>query len=260
MTNVFQIRNDANKVVVDGSHMVPQFIGKIVTKDDNIRSQDGAEQGFQSRSYSGRAPDFGGRDVIIFWTFPPDVWWYIPSPFMHAGSSGTPSAGLFALCSPGAYINGVPEGYVFALGHVNHSGVNPALRTWDPASGKLLFDSGALHLAIEGIGSNVSYPYDWDRNVGLGIGGKRAFLVPNVTRYAEQFEGALTSENGMATAQNWLGVVKYSGGALFTRMLLAYNVEAPASNPGSRAGYNEDQTFGNTDGLLMPMINASLYD
>lgn len=259
MSYTFRIRNAAGKVQVSGDHMVPQFIGKIVTRDDNIRMQEGAEFGFQSRSYSGQAPNFSSRHVIVLWALPPDVWWYIPSPFMNAGASGTPNAGLFALCPPGAVINGVPEGYVFALGSVQHSGVQPALRTWD-AAGNLLFDSGTLHLAIEAIASDVSYPYGSDRNAGIALPGKPAFLVPHVNRRAEQFDGFLNQPDRIATAQSWLGVVKRSGGALYTRMLQASNGEVNATNPNSRAGYNDDQTSGNTSGLLMPMINAALYD
>ena len=259
MSYVFRIRNAAGQVQVSGDHMVPQFIGKIVTHDDNIRSQQGGESGFESRSYSGTAPNFGGRHVIILWTLPPDVWWYIPSPFMNAAASGTPNAGLFAFCAPGAVISGTPEGYVFALGSVQHSGVQPALRTWD-AAGTLLFDSGTLHLAIEAIAADVSYPYGSDRNVGIALPGRPAILVPHVTRHAEQFGGYLSHPELDATAQSWVGAVKRSGGAVYTRMLLASNEEISATNPGSRGGYSQDQTSGNTSGLLMPIINAALYD
>jgi hypothetical protein len=258
MSYVLRIRNAKNQLQVNAENMVPQFVGKITAYDDGIRVG-GLEAGFESRSYSGAAPNFSGRLVFVFWVLPPDVRWYIPSPFLGAGASGA-RQGLFALCPPNQTIYGVPEGYVFALDGVLHSGVQPALRTWRPGGGPLTFDSGSLHLAIQSIADNVTYPYGEDRNTGIALPNKAGILVPHVVRSAEQFEGFRTRPDLTATRQEWVGVVLRSGNALLTRFFQSANNEGQATDGSSRGGYSVDQTFGNTSGLIMPVINAALYD
>jgi hypothetical protein len=259
MSSVFRIRNAKNQLQINAENMVPQFVGKITAYDNGIRAG-GLETGFQTRSYSGVAPNFSGRFVCVYWALPADVRWYIPSPFLSAGSSGAPNIGLFAICPPEQVISGVPEGYVFALNGVLHSNVQPALRTWRSGGGPLTFDSGSLHLAVHSIADNVSYPYDADRNTGITLPTKAGILVPHVVRQSEQFDGRLARPDLISTRREWAGVVLRTGNALLTRFFQTANGDAPATDGSSRGGYSVDQTFGNTSGLIMPVINAALYD
>lgn len=258
MSHVFKIFNAAGQLQVSDSFMVPQFIGRIVTQADGISANQGAEMGLESRSYSGAAPNFGGRNVIVYWAFPEGHWWWAPSPFMSSGSSGLAHVGMYALVTPGTAIVGAPVGYVFALDFVQHSGVQPALRTW--RDGNLMFDSGTLHLATQLVISGVTYPIGSDHNIGVSLPTKPGFLLPHVVRTVEQYDGDLEREDGVAHLDQWISMVRRSGNTVTTRFLQVVDQDVGASDSGSRLGYTEDATYGNTSGLIIPVINATLYD
>jgi hypothetical protein len=252
-----RIFNDAGHAQVSDELMVPQFVGKVTTVDDNIVSQQGAESGFESRSYSGQLPAFGGRDVMIFWTFPAGVWWYPPSVYLTSSASGA-TAGMFALCAPDAVITGTPVGYVFALGSVISSGEQYAMRLWN-AAGALMFDSSVLHLNLHQVASGIALPVDSNHSATLSLPSKPAFLIPIAVRMQEEYDGILNSPDGTAHLKEWVSAISRTSSTVSTRLLLTYDGDYPSSDS-SRAGYFEDQTYGNTSGLILPIIDAAIYD
>ncbi len=259
MTFGVRIFNDSGLLQVHDDYMIPQFVGKITTVNDNIIVDEGGELGFESRSYSGVAPNFSGRDVMVFWHFPEGVFWYPADVFLPAAVSGA-NIGLFALCAPSAVITGTPTGYVFALGPVIASAEQFCLRMWN-AAGTLMFDSGSPHLSVNTVASGAAFPVGSEHTTTITMPAKPAILLPQARRTAESYEGALATEDGNATFHEWIGVIRRTGStSLATRMLDVRTYEALASNDLSNAGYSEDQTYGNTTGLVMPIINAALYD
>lgn len=255
MTFGVVIRTAGGHLQIHGDYMVPQFIGKVTTSQFGSDISEGAESGYVTRNYVGVAPDSGGRAVMVFWTLPDGVWWYSKSTYLDSTSSGV-NLGAVAFLPSGTVVSGTPTAYVFALDFVANSGVNPAMRIYGPPPAlKLNFDSGQLHLNLDQAPGGFSFVEGSAASTSLSLPNKSAFLIPDVVRIAESH--ARLAE--FSTHIEWFGCLKKVGSTLYSQMIKGYHSSA---FPGSGGGisYNEDNLYGNTSGLVVPIINAAIYD
>lgn len=260
MSFVIRAYSATGKLQLHEDFPSPQFMGKIITANDNIISQQGGEFGYETRSYSGTAPNFHGRDVIIFWSLPQGVQWLMQSTYAIAAASGSANMGGFAFCAPGTVITGAPIGYVFALGAPLQSAEQFCARAWD-GGGNLIFDSGIPTLSPHQAPVMPSFVPGQTSTVTLdrALPANPAFLMPRVTRDEEVYEGYL-SGSSIAHKREWWGSLQHSNGIVQARFPLVEDEDISATNSSSRAGYSEIQTYGNSAGLILPIINASTYD
>jgi len=246
----------------DGTYMVPEFIGKINITSAITEAYNGGENNFQVTRYGGPVPYKGGRGVMIFWTIPDtsnDVWYWPQDQYIYPNTGESFNAGMDMIKQLGTATPGTPEGYAFALDFCTKSDANYGRRIWNPDTGKLIFDSGHKLLNIQQVGT-LGFSASGINSYGFSLPAKPAILIPRIYRDIEDFTGSLdTSNNGNSEFTEYLGAVRRRGNVIDTRMVLTDNMNAPASNFG-RASYHQDQTYGNINGVFMPVINASLYD
>lgn len=88
---------------------------------------------------------------------------------------------------------------------------------------------------------------------------KPAFLMPDVVRKIDEYEGSNTG-NGIGRMREWWGSVSHSTGVVSVRFPQVQDEQVPASDIFSTFGYYQDRTYGNTGGLTLPIIDASIYD
>lgn len=245
----------AGRRLIDNVNLVPEFIGKVVLNPTPIVTSEGGESGYLSHDYAGQLPPTNGRPYMVFWTLPAssaDVWWWPKEQFGFPGSALV-YTGISAFFSPTTPNPGVlPEAYVFSLGPVEISSLKIAVRLWDMA-GRLLFDSGKLHLAVHQVAAGVALGYTETAVALPSLPGKPAFLVPSVYRDQESH----SRSDPKASFMEWLGCYRRTGGDIISRMVKVNDFLVPSNQTGS---YFEDQTYGNTSGLVVPVIDASLYD
>ena len=83
---------------------------------------------------------------------------------------------------------------------------------------------------------------------------KPAFLFPHVGRHKELHEKRADD----ARVTSWLGCYRRrTANILTSRMVKVFDRDLPARQSN---GYFEDQVYGNTSGLVLPVLNAALYD
>lgn len=241
--------------LIDNVNLVPEFIGKVTLNPTPIISSDGGESGFLSHRYSGALPATNGREFMVFWTLPvsdENIWWFPQDQFGFAGG-GYVYTGIQAFFAPSVALPAIlPEAYVFSLSPVEISTARVATRLWDTA-GRLLFDSGKVHLAIQQIAAGINVSSTESSLALPSLPGKPAFLLPSIWRNRESYSTKATS----ASLTEWLACYRRTGGNVKSRMVETNNFDVP---PKSTQGYFEDQTYGNTSGLVLPVIDASLYE
>ncbi|MDN2671404.1 hypothetical protein OX459_08375 [Janthinobacterium sp. SUN026] len=241
--------------LVDGVNLVPEFIGRVTLGPTPMVTSDGAESDYLSHSYSGRLPATNGQPYMVFWTFPvtdADIWWWPQDQFGFGGSAliYTGIVALHAASTPTPSV--LPVGYVFSLGPVEISSASMATRLWN-SSGQLLFDSGKLHLALQQVVSGLAVGYAESSIELPGIVANPAFLVPSIYRDRETY----SRDAPRASFTEWLACYRRTGARISSRMVLVNDFQVP---PKQRGGYFEDQTYGNTSGLVLPVLDASIYD
>ncbi|WFR77824.1 hypothetical protein P9875_19095 [Janthinobacterium rivuli] len=246
---------DAGHRLIDNVNLVPEFIGKVTLNPTPIISNDGAENSYLAYRYSGVLPPTNGRPYMVFWTLPvsmADMWWWPQDQFGFPGSGliYTGIDAFFAASTPAPAV--LPEAYVFSLAEIEISNAPIAVRLWNTA-GKLLFDSGKVHLAIQQIAAGINVSSIESSLALPSLPGKPAFLVPSIMRNREYYSSRASS----ARFTEWLACYRRTGGNVKVKMVETSNFDIPPSNT---HGYFEDQTYGNTSGLVLPVIDASLYE
>ena len=241
--------------LIDNVNLVPEFIGKVTLNPTPIISNDGAESDFLSHRYSGALPATNGREFMVFWTLPVSdekIWWFPQDQFGFAGG-GYVYMGIQAFFTPSVALPTLlPEAYVFSLSPVEISTAPMAARLWDTA-GRLLFDSGKVHLAIQQIAAGINVSNTESSLALPSLPAKPAFLVPSIWRNRESHGARAPS----ASFTEWLACYRRTGGNVKSRMVETSNYDV---SPKNTRDYFEDQTYGNTSGLVLPVIDASLYE
>lgn len=243
---------------ISHDHMVPQFIGRYTAVQFGSDISEGAENNLCTRSYIVPNVNSQARDMVVYWYIPEGYWAYSQTTYLNGVNSGA-TIGLYLFVPEGAVISDVPVAYVFALNRVIRSPDPVAMRLW-AANGDLNFDSGALHLSVEQLFTDMAYPVNQDHVSSLLLPWKPAFLIPDMYRDYEQFDGILNSPEGYAHFKEWMGCIKRAGNNLYGRELLIYeDFQWPAADR-SRTGYTEDQRYGKNTNLVIPVINGGLYE
>ncbi|MDN2713469.1 hypothetical protein [Janthinobacterium sp. SUN120] len=246
---------DAGHRLIDNVNLVPEFIGKVTLNPTPIISNDGGESGFLSHGYSGVLPATNGRGFMVFWTLPvsdENIWWWPQNQYGFAGVTYV-HTGVHAFFPPSVALPPVlPEAYVFSLSPVEISTAGMATRLWD-TSGRLLFDSGKVHLAIQQIAAGINVSSTESSLALPSLPRKPAFLVPSIMRNRESY----STRGSSARFTEWLACYRRTDGNVKARMVETSNSNVP---PRNTHGYFEDQTYGNTSGLVLPVIDASLYE
>ncbi|NVI84154.1 hypothetical protein [Janthinobacterium sp. BJB401] len=246
---------DAGHRLIDNVNLVPEFIGKVTLNPTPIISNDGAENSYLAYRYSGVLPPTNGRPYMVFWTLPvsmADMWWWPQDQFGFPGSGliYTGIDAFFAASTPAPAV--LPEAYVFSLAEIEISNAPIAVRLWNTA-GKLLFDSGKLHLALQQIVAGINMGETASTLALSSLPAKPAFLVPSIYRHMESYS-RLAKRSDFT---EWLGCYRRTGAGITSRMVEVTNDQRVSYQSLS---YFEDQTYGNISGLVLPVIDASLYD
>lgn len=252
--------------VIDGNYMVPEFIGKIYltasgpTFSSIPTSGSGIEVPYNV-SYAGggigtgySCTNPGNRECIIFWTIPPsngNEWFEFNSAqHIYAGLTHSEMQIYAESTSPGGAAPAVPEGYVFALGAVTQSSETYGMRVWNP-SGGLVFDSGNKHISVNQVLTGLNYQIGTTNSVASGgLPAKPAFFIPQLNRQLK------TRVSNNLHWQVWTAMVRRDGNTVYTRLLKYLDINIGDAGP----NINQDYYSSNTSGLVMPVIDASLYD
>jgi hypothetical protein len=241
--------------LIDNVNIVPEFIGKVTLSNSPSVGGVGSESGYRLHRYAGRMPATNGRPYMVFWSIPAslsDVWW-LPVDVVGFSGSAQVSAVIDAFFAPGTPMPAVlPEAYVFSLGPVEISPLKMAARVWDNA-GRLLFDSGKMHLALQHAVGGMSVDFSTSVLALPSLSSKAAFLVPSVFHRREVY----TQGDQEAIVTDWYACVRFTGGEMIARLVQVYRTGV---TPSQEWSYQQDHTYGNTTGLVLPVIDASIYD
>ena len=242
--------------LIDGAHLVPEFIGKVTLNPTPSVSNDGAESSYLTHRYIGALPATNGRPYMVLWTLPTseaDVWWWTQDQYGLPGS-GLAYAGITAFhaaSTPAPSI--MPEAYVFSVGPVEISTAPMAVRLWNPDTHELVFDSGKLHLALQQVAAGIAIGATASTVVLSAPPAKPAFLMPSASRRREKYD----RPNNRSDFTEWLGCYRRTGASITSRLVEVRNEQRV---PRQSTSYFEDQTYGNTSGLVLPVIDSTLYE
>lgn len=241
--------------LIDNVNLVPEFIGKVTLNPTPVVGNEGGELDYLVHRYDGRMPATNGRPFMLFWTLPvsaADIWWWPQEQYGSPGASWEFTSILAYFSASTTPPPVLPEAYVFSLGPVEISSAPMAARLWDTA-GRLLFDSGKVHLALQQVAAGIEMGGLESTHDLLPLPVKPAFLFPSVYRHREAYDRG----RQLADYTRWLGCYRRTGNSMTTRVVEVINAQRV---PHQSLSYFQDQTYGNTNGLVLPVIDASLYE
>lgn len=246
----------AGKRVIDGNHPVPEFIGKVTLNATPVINERRGTAPYTTRRYAlASLPARAGRNAMILWKIPDtgsaDVWFSPFRPLVYADETGMALPGMDVFIGDGASAPPLAVGYMFAVGPATAGSEPYGMRVWD-AAGVLIFDSSRLHMNLEQIITDVAMRIDTANSYAITTGPvNAAYLVPN----AYYMTDVRTEDD--QTFVRFMGSVRRNGSILYTFMPETDHFHS-LGDPGIY--FNDSNYFGNHEGLVIPVINTTLYD
>lgn len=252
-----------NALVLDENFPIPEFIGKVTLNPSPVlNGRQGTAPYTMRRHEVTSMPARSGRNAMILWTLPDtggaDVWFSPWQSLVYPTDSGQPPA-MDIFIGNGAGVPPLPVGYVFALGGATYSSEQFGMRIWD-ASGALIFDSGNKQMNVATVLTGVDMVINTPRSQGIAVPASAAFLIPSAY-YIQDVQTPSDIESGIQSSETYVefrGSVRRNGSTLYSFMpeiAHFYSYGGTASQDINDANY-----FGNNTGLVIPVIDATIYD
>jgi hypothetical protein len=251
--------------LLDNQFMLPEFVGKVYINPTpsydyiSTNSHNNAAGVYRTRNYDfaagqgieALAGPLAGRNFMIFWKYPDtgaaDLWW------------NTYYFGAMNLFSKNASPPSLPIGYVFAVGHAVASNAQFGMRYWNDA-GTLMFDSGNRQLQPYSVATGMNFDMTTINTVQPPMPAAPGFLQP-VCYFISDVRQASSDEYPNSGQFNYMyanGGIRRNGPYIqsFMPMTEKYDYSG-VSEPNN---WSDNAFFGSTTGLVMPIIDCSIYD